>query len=106
MIASFGDHAANERTFLAWVRTAIAIVAFGLATARLAPGPVEVWSERALLLSGAAIVVLAYLRMRALHRRIASPDREREEGTGADALLLGLVLALFVTLGVFGLHVA
>ena len=29
MIKNFGDHAANERTFLAWVRTAIAVMAFG-----------------------------------------------------------------------------
>ena len=28
MIERYGDHAANERTFLAWVRTAIAIMAF------------------------------------------------------------------------------
>jgi putative membrane protein len=29
MIRNFRDHAANERTFLAWVRTAIAVIAFG-----------------------------------------------------------------------------
>ena len=29
MIKRFSDHAANERTFLAWVRTAIAVMAFG-----------------------------------------------------------------------------
>ena len=29
MIERYRDHAANERTFLAWVRTAIAIMAFG-----------------------------------------------------------------------------
>jgi len=29
MIRGFSDHAANERTFLAWVRTGIAVVAFG-----------------------------------------------------------------------------
>ena len=29
MIDRYSDHAANERTFLAWVRTGIAIVAFG-----------------------------------------------------------------------------
>jgi putative membrane protein len=29
MIERYNDHAANERTFLAWVRTAIAIMAFG-----------------------------------------------------------------------------
>ena len=29
MIGAYTDHAANERTFLAWVRTGIAIIAFG-----------------------------------------------------------------------------
>ena len=29
MITGYSDHAANERTFLAWVRTGIAMVAFG-----------------------------------------------------------------------------
>jgi putative membrane protein len=30
MISGYSDHAANERTFLAWVRTGIAVIAFGL----------------------------------------------------------------------------
>src|SRR5215471_12550151 len=29
MIRSYSDHAANERTFLAWIRTGIAVMAFG-----------------------------------------------------------------------------
>ncbi len=29
MITRYSDHAANERTFLAWVRTGIATIAFG-----------------------------------------------------------------------------
>ena len=29
MIAGYTDHAANERTYLAWVRTGIAVIAFG-----------------------------------------------------------------------------
>jgi putative membrane protein len=29
MIRGYTDHAANERTFLAWVRTGIAVIAFG-----------------------------------------------------------------------------
>ncbi len=29
MIIRYSDHSANERTFLAWVRTSIAIMAFG-----------------------------------------------------------------------------
>jgi putative membrane protein len=31
---SFRDHAANERTLLAWIRTGIALMAFGFAIAR------------------------------------------------------------------------
>jgi putative membrane protein len=33
-IKNFTDHAANERTFLAWVRTAIAVTAFGFLVER------------------------------------------------------------------------
>ncbi|MHB1513911.1 MAG: YidH family protein [Acidiferrobacter sp.] len=29
MIERYGDHAANERTYLAWVRTGVAVMAFG-----------------------------------------------------------------------------
>ncbi len=29
MIRNYTDHSANERTFLAWVRTGIAVIAFG-----------------------------------------------------------------------------
>jgi len=34
MIKRYSDHAANERTFLAWVRTAIAVMAFGFVIQR------------------------------------------------------------------------
>lgn len=34
MITNFSDHAANERTFLAWVRTSIAVIAFGFIVER------------------------------------------------------------------------
>ncbi len=33
-IRNFTDHAANERTFLAWVRTALAVIAFGFIVER------------------------------------------------------------------------
>src|SRR5262249_54119474 len=34
MIKRYSDHAANERTFLAWVRTSIAVMAFGFVIER------------------------------------------------------------------------
>ena len=36
MIEKFSDHAANERTFLAWVRTAITVMAFGFLVEKFA----------------------------------------------------------------------
>jgi putative membrane protein len=35
MIARYTDHAANERTFLAWIRTGLAVIAFGFFLAKL-----------------------------------------------------------------------
>ncbi|HXP31990.1 MAG TPA: DUF202 domain-containing protein, partial [Stellaceae bacterium] len=35
MIKSYSDHAANERTFLAWLRTGLSVVAFGFVIERL-----------------------------------------------------------------------
>jgi hypothetical protein len=35
MIAKYTDHAANERTFLAWIRTGLAVAAFGLFLVKL-----------------------------------------------------------------------
>jgi putative membrane protein len=34
MIENYADHAANERTFLAWIRTGIATIAFGFVIER------------------------------------------------------------------------
>jgi putative membrane protein len=34
MIGDYRDHAANERTFLAWIRTGIAVIAFGVVIAK------------------------------------------------------------------------
>jgi putative membrane protein len=35
MIANYTDHAANERTFLAWIRTGLAVAAFGFFLVKL-----------------------------------------------------------------------
>ena len=35
MIANYADHAANERTFLAWIRTGLAVAAFGFFLVKL-----------------------------------------------------------------------
>ena len=35
MITRYTDHAANERTFLAWIRTGLAVIAFGFFLVKL-----------------------------------------------------------------------
>ncbi|HVP32143.1 MAG TPA: DUF202 domain-containing protein [Steroidobacteraceae bacterium] len=83
MITGYRDHAANERTFLAWVRTGIAVIAFGffiekfnlflrtiaiVATGRPATelprlsGRVGNYEGLVLILGGVALVVLATAR--------------------------------------------
>ncbi len=106
MIANFTDHSANERTFLAWVRTAIAIVGFGMAAARLGAGQVQVWTEVLMLVASGVVILLAFLRMRRVRARIAAAEMIEDDATPTDTLLLFLVAALFVLLATFALHVS
>ncbi|SLN30703.1 hypothetical protein PEL8287_01439 [Roseovarius litorisediminis] len=106
MIKNFNDHSANERTFLAWVRTAVAIVGFGLVAARVGPPQGTYWSQILLLISGAVVVVIAYLRKRVLRKRISMAREFDGDNIPADTLLLLLIVAMFATLAIFAFHVS
>ena len=85
---------ANERTFLAWVRTALAFVAFGLAVPAVMK---DVWSATAikvwaagLLIAAAVLAVGATVRWRRVEAAI-----DRGEAVPPSTLapvLLGVVL--------------
>jgi putative membrane protein len=120
MIERYSDHAANERTFLAWVRTGIAVMAFGFVVAkfdlflRLAgaqSGAKTVLGGREyigdlagllLILVGAAMIAIAALRFRQTAKAIDAADIRRGPGERADFTLVALLLllggALFVYL--------
>lgn len=105
MIKNYADHSANERTFLAWVRTAIAIVGFGLGAGRLGdPAANNVWSEILLLGSAGLVILLAYLRMWFLRRRIIDQRALDDAAIPIDTLMILLVVALFGMLGAFAWH--
>jgi putative membrane protein len=66
---------ANERTFLAWIRTALALIAAGLAIVQLLPPFHGIrWGRHAigipLILLGAVLPVLSYLEWQANQRAL------------------------------------
>jgi putative membrane protein len=118
MIERYGDHASNERTFLAWVRTAITIMAFGflvekfdlfLSIASESPatrpraGSQIVGNAAGLLLIvlGGAMMILAIVRFRKIALDIDA--KEVRPGTGAwlDITLVTLLVLLGATLFVY-----
>jgi len=110
-IKNYSDHAANERTFLAWVRTAIAVMAFGFLVEKfdlflrfasaslgrgmpaLRTGRVAGWSGLALIVLGLAIVIVATIRLLSTARKI--DDARSHLGTGSK---LDLTLAVLLTI--------
>jgi putative membrane protein len=118
MIRGYSDHAANERTFLAWVRTAIAVIAFGfviekfnlfvlalangnsvdaerrLQLERLS-GPLGRYDGLALILFGLILVVVAARRFVRTERLLDDQEAHLTGGSRAE-VLLSAALALFV----------
>ncbi|MEQ8349310.1 MAG: DUF202 domain-containing protein [Sneathiellaceae bacterium] len=122
MLKNFSDHSANERTFLAWVRTAIAVMAFGflvekfdlflayaapsLAQHALAP-PGQTFGSIAgltLIVVGTAMVAVAALRFRRIARAIDSQALQRGAGTMVDLALATLLVLLGCALFVYLAH--
>jgi putative membrane protein len=120
MIRNFNDHSSNERTFLAWVRTAIAVMAFGfivekfdlfleLAAPALAGRTLSLPGQRfgniaglALIVLGTAMVVIAAIRFLITAKNIDSEDLRHGPGSRIDALaallvILGSVLFIYLS---------
>jgi putative membrane protein len=118
MIRGYSDHAVNERTFLAWVRTAIAVIAFGfviekfnlfvltvanansldaerrLQLERLS-GPFGRYDGLTLILFGFVLVVVATRRFVRTERLLDDQEAHLTGGSRAE-VLLSAALALFV----------
>jgi putative membrane protein len=115
-IRNYSDHAANERTFLAWVRTSIAITAFGFLIERfdlfLSVMVPAVSGERfplrrtefgpiaglILIFAGVVMVILSAVRFVRTAREI--DDQQSLPGTGSrlDIALATLLALLGVAL--------
>jgi len=111
MIKHYSDHAANERTFLAWVRTAIALMAFGfviekfdlflkvaapqVALQRFAPHGQKLAdiAGLAFIAIGVLIVVTAALRFISTAKAIESDETVASPGERFD-IALGIMIGL------------
>lgn len=124
MIERYSDHAANERTFLAWVRTAIAIMAFGFLVEKfdlfVSIAAREMESRQpavhlpsvggqtlaniaglALIVLGCATLVLAIVRFRKTARDIDRQDKCLGPGDRLDITLGGLIALLGAAMFVY-----
>ncbi len=120
-----GDHLANERTFLAWVRTSLGVMAFGFVVERFAlflrrlalildraglaggaVAPKTGFSSAlgvAIIALGALLPLAAYARYRATARAIDGAPARRspalDAALAAAVAAAGLVLAVYLALG-------
>ena len=122
MIKRYSDHAANERTFLAWVRTAIAVMAFGFLIERFdlflryavpasADAPLLMRSQGfanvaglAFLALGIAMIAIAAWRFFATAKQIDSEDEVKGPGERFDLALAGLLVLLGCALFLYLSH--
>jgi putative membrane protein len=111
MLKNFSDHAANERTFLAWVRTAVAVMAFGflierfdlfleIAAPSLAGRSLSPLGQKfanaaglAFIVLGTVMIIVAAARLFITARKIDSDDIHPGIGTQLD-IALAVLLAL------------
>jgi inner membrane protein YidH len=112
MIRNFSDHAANERTFLAWVRTAIAIMAFGflvekfdlflqVAAPSLAGRQLSIPGQKfanmlglSLIVVGTGMVAIAGVRFVQIAKQIDDPGQLPGTGSKLDVALAALLALL------------
>ena len=122
MIKNFSDHAANERTFLAWVRTAIAVMAFGflverfdlflqvaapsLADRMLSLGGQEFGNVAGLtlIIVGTAMIALAAARFLRTAKNIDSDQPHPSTGARVDLALAALLVLLGLSLMLYLSH--
>ena len=123
MIGGYSDHAANERTFLAWVRTGIAVIAFGfviekfnlfmLTLAAAAPSSTERarlaaltgrmgrYDGLALIFAGIALIALATLRFVRTTRLLDDPAMHSAADVRTELTLSAVLVVLIASYSIY-----
>lgn len=101
MIDKFQDHASNERTYLSWIRTAIAIAGFGILIEKLPFTPSNTWAGLSLVVLSAALVLLASLRFLVIRNQINQERMDRTSFGRMEVLFAAMLALLLLTVFVF-----
>jgi len=120
MIRNFTEHSANERTFLAWIRTGIAVIAFGfvlekfnlfilaltstaasevgrtIRTDRLA-GPLGRYEGLALMLVGIILIAVAGVRFVRTTRLLDAAEPQEVSGVRTEVIIAVVLIVLVAT---------
>ena len=123
MIGGYSDHAANERTFLAWVRTGIAVIAFGFVIEKfnfflstiasgavgdalhraheLASRPLGRYEGLAFMFGGVAIVVLATMRFVRTTRLLDDTQTHSASNVRGELVLSAALIILAASYSIY-----
>jgi putative membrane protein len=118
MIPRYTDHSANERTYLAWIRTAISIMAFGFLIEKfdlflayinqvtnnsmdLQPNGLTQFIGLGLILVGIMVIFAATVRFFAYKKSIESEERFPYNVKKTNLILSSLMILLAMFLMVY-----
>jgi putative membrane protein len=116
MIENFTDHSANERTFLAWLRTGIAVIAFGFVIEKFnlfmsalgsaagdagkkivlgrLHGPLGHYEGFTFMVTGIVLIAAGYFRFIRDKKLIDTPDASGRPGTRAELIVASVLIFL------------
>ena len=86
---------ANERTYLAWLRTGLALVAVGVAAERILPAEGIIWARQ---LIGVFLILAGILTAGLVRRRWRTVDRAMRAGRPIPQPILGYLVAAAIVL--------
>jgi len=101
MIDRFQEHAANERTFLSWTRTAIAVAGFGVLIEKLPNTATQSGTGIVLVGLSALLIATSTLRFLVIRFQLRRRTDVDQKFAVIEGLFAGMLTVLLLTVFVF-----